>query len=173
MIAKQANLEAQDELTSLTSGRITKIPLSNGKVMKIPYILTSAQDKLNRVIVEYEKLKETEGISDEVLNTETRKFFAKCIAAITTKNYLKLWLVFPYEIHWRYLYYFGNMSGEDCLKVVMEAKKKAQEQEYSLAMALLMDMTTTWTTMTKKEAEEYRRELELVRKAQSLRNSQG
>jgi predicted S18 family serine protease len=71
------------------------------------------------------------------------------------------------------IYYFSNYNGEDYLKIITEAKKKATEQEYSLAMVLLMDMTTTWTTMTKKEAEEYRHELELAREAQSLRSSQG
>jgi hypothetical protein len=70
------------------------------------------------------------------------------------------------------IYYFGKYNGEDYLKIITEAKKKATEQEYYMGMAFLMDMTTTWTTMTKKEAEEYRQELELAREAQSLRNSQ-
>lgn len=172
-MAKEATLEAKQELTDLLHSKKTEIVLSNGKKVKIGYIIGYTQDIIDFLIVKYEKYKKTLSESDEDLrrgNTYTRKFYAKCVAAILLNSFFGNKLF--WWIKWRWIYYFGNYSGEDYLKIITEAKKKATEQEYYMGMAFLMDMTTTWTTMTKKEAEEYRRELELAREAQSLRNSQ-
>ena len=172
-MAKEATLEAKQELTDLLYSKKTEIVLSNGKKVKVGYIIGYTQDIIEFLIEKYEKYKKTLSESDEDLrrgNTYTRKFYAKCVAAILLNSFFGNKLF--WWIKWRWIYYFGNYSGEDYLKIITEAKKKATEQEYSLAMVFLMDMTTTWTTMTRKEAEEYRRELELAREAQSLRNSQ-
>ena len=106
----------------------------------------------------------------QACNKQTRMFYSKITSAILLNNFFLL--RFFWWIKWRYMYYFSNMNAEDHLIIISEAKKKAQQQEYYLAMALAMDMTTMWTTMTKKEAEAYRQELELVREHQSLKNSQ-
>lgn len=172
-MAKEATLEAKQELTDLLHQQKTEITLSNGKTVNIGYITGYTQDLIDLLIVKYEKYKKTLTESaDDVSkgNSYTRKFYAKCAAAILLNSYFGNKLL--WWLKWRCIYYFGNYNGEDYLKIITEAKKKATEQEYSLAMVFLMDMTTTWTTMTKKEAEEYRHELELAREAQSLRNSQ-
>ena len=171
-MAKEATLEAKDELVDLINNNQTSIKLSNGKSVKVGYITGHTQDILDLLIVKYEKFKKTLS-SDDMSNgnTYTRKFYAKCVAAILINSYLGNKLF--WWLKWRIIYYFSNYNGEDYLKIITEAKKKATEQEYYMGMAFLMDMTTTWTTMTKKEAEEYRHELELAREAQSLRNSQG
>lgn len=172
MSVKQADLATQKEHQSLASHRLTPVALSTGKVCKVPYTLPCAQDKVNSLIVEYEGLKKDENSDELTLNNYTRRFYAKCVAALVTRNPLKILLGWPWAIHWRWLYYFSGWNGEDYANVIMEAKKKAQEEQYSVAMVLLMDMMTTTTMMGKKEAEEYRRELESVRKARSLKNSQ-
>jgi hypothetical protein len=170
-MAKEATLEAKDELVDLITNQSTSIKLSNGKTVKVGYINGYTQDVLDLLIVKYEKFKKTLSQDDMSKgNTYTRKFYAKCVAAILINSYFGNKLF--WWLKWRVIYYFSNYNGEDYLKIITEAKKKATEQEYYMGMAFLMDMTTTWTTMTKKEAEEYRHELELAREAQSLRNSQ-
>lgn len=172
-MAKEATLEAKDELVDLMSNNQTSIKLSNGKSVKVGYITGYTQDILDLLIVKYEKYKKKISSSGDDIskgNTYTRKFYAKCVAAILINSYFGNKLF--WWLKWRMIYYFGKYNGEDYLKIITEAKKKATEQEYYMGMAFLMDMTTTWTTMTKKEAEEYRHELELAREAQSLRNSQ-
>lgn len=172
-MAKEATLESKKELVSLINSEKTEIKLSSGKSVKIGYITGHTQDLIDTLIVKYEALKKSLGSTDKQLsigNKETRQFYAKCAAAIIINSYFGNKLF--WWLKWRFIYYFGNYNGEDYLKIITEAKKKATEQEYSLAMVFMMDMTTTWTTMTKKEAEEYRHELELAREAQSLRNSQ-
>lgn len=173
-MAKEATLEAREDLVDIINSSKTTITLSNGKKVKIGYIIPEIQDRIDFLIVKYERYKKTlNKDSDQDMlkgNKATRQFYAKCAAAVLLNNFFGLHLF--WWIKWRYLYYFSKLNGEDYLKIITEAKKKATEQEYSLAMVFLMDMTTTWTTMTKKEAEEYRHELELAREAQSLRNSQ-
>lgn len=180
MIQKEAKLQDKEALTDLMTNQKSVLTLHNGKKVKIGYIKGVTQDMLDWLIIQYESFKkslqpaEGEEYTDEALNkgnSYTRRFYAKCAAAILLNSYwgIKLW----WWIKWRLIYFFGDWNGEDYLYVITEAKKKAQEPEYSLGMAFLMDMTTTWTAMTKKEAEEYRHELELAREAQSLRNSQG
>ena len=173
-MAKEATLEAKEELVDLISSKKTELLLSNGKKVKVGYITGHTQDIIDNLIVEYEKYKKSiDKTSEEDLsrgNTYTRKFYAKCSAAILLNSYFANKLF--WWLKWRLIYYFENYNGEDYLKIITEAKKKATEQEFSLAMVFLMDMTTTWTVMTKKEAEAYRHELELAREAQSLRNSQ-
>lgn len=171
-MAKEATLEAKDELVDLMSNKKTSIKLSGGKTVKVGYINGHTQDVLDLLIVKYEKFKKTLSPDDiSKGNAYTRRFYAKCTAAILINSYFGIKLF--WWIKWRMIYYFSNYNGEDYLKIITEAKKKATEQEYYMGMAFLMDMTTTWTTMTKKEAEEYRQELELAREAQSLRSSQG
>lgn len=179
MIQKEAKLEDKNELVDLMAQSKSTLTLHNGKKVKIGYLLGATQDKLDYLIVKYEqykkslKPKEGEEYTDEAVNKGnkyTRQFYAKMVAAILLNSY---WgIKFLWWFKWRQIYYFSDWSGTDYLAVITEAKKKAQEQEYSLAMVFLMDMTTTWTAMTKKEAEEYRHELELAREAQLLRNSQ-
>lgn len=171
---KEATLEAKKELVDMISGMETVLTMSTGKKVRVGYILGDTQDKIDSLIVEYElfkkNLKEEGKETDLTLgNSVTRRFYAKCAAAILINSYIGMRLY--WWLKWRLLYYFSKFNGDDYLKIVLEAKKKATEQEYSMAMVLLMDMTTTWTTMTKKEAEEYHQELELAREAQSLRNS--
>lgn len=172
-MAKEATLDAKNELVDLISNQSTSIKLSNGKEVKVGYIINHTQDILDFLIVKYEKFKKGLSSSDEDINkgnTYTRQFYAKCVAAILINSYFGNKLF--WWLKWRMIYYFEKYNGEDYLKIITEAKKKATEQEFYMGMAFLMDMTTTWTTMTKKEAEEYRHELELAREAQSLRNSQ-
>lgn len=170
---KEASLNDRQEVVNLLARTKTVIELSDGRKVKIGYITGGTQDKIDALIVNYEAFKKTLSDSDEDINrgnNYTRRFYAQCAAAILMNSYIRIALF--WWLKWRWMYYFGNYNGEDYLKIITEAKKKATEQEYSLAMVLLMDMTTTWTTMTKKEAEEYRQELELAREAQSLKNSQ-
>lgn len=173
-MTKEATLEAKQELVNTINSTKSEITLSNGRKVEVGYITGRTQDIIDALIVEYEKYKKTINKDDEESiskgNTYTRQFYAKCTAAILLNSYFGN--KFFWWLKWRLMYYFGNYNGEDYLKIITEAKKKATEQEFSLAMVFLMDMTTTWTTMTKKEAEEYRHELELAREAQSLRNSQ-
>jgi hypothetical protein len=173
-MAIEATLDAKKELVDLMNNQTTSIQLSNGKTVKVGYITGCTQDLIDTLIVKYELFKK--GLSDTEKdisngNKETRRFYAKCVAAILLNSFFSIKLF--WWLKWRMIYFFGKYNGEDYLKIITEAKKKATEQEYSLAMVFLMDMTTTWTTMTKKEAEEYRHELELAREAQSLRNSHG
>ena len=180
MVQKEAELKDKEELVDLLSREKTPVQLHNGKVVKVGFLMPDAQDKIDYLIVKYEAFKKRlerkkggEELTDEAElegNRYTRRFYAQCAAAILLNSYWSLTLF--WWLKWRYLYHFGGWNGADYLAVITEAKKKATEGEYQLAMVFLMDMTTTWTTMTKKEAEEYRQELQLAREAQSLRSSQ-
>lgn len=180
MVQKEAELRDREELVDLLSQEKTPVQLHNGKVVKVGYLMPDTQDKIDYLIVKYETFKkglehtpdgkELTAEAELVGNKYTRRFYAQCAAAILLNSYWGLKLF--WWLKWRLIYHFGGWSGADYLAVITEAKKKATEGEYQLAMVFLMDMTTTWTTMTKKEAEEYRQELQLAREAQSLKNSQ-
>lgn len=178
MAVKQSTPEAQEELVDLINENKTTITLSNGKKVRVGYIIGETQDYLNKLIVKYEKTKQQlqnnenkygKEETEQQLNALTRRFFAKCTAAILLNNIFLLKLFF--HIKWRLLYYFANFTGDDYLNIIAIAKKKAQEPQFMMAMTLLMDMTTIWTTMSRKEAEQYRQELLLAKEAQSLKNS--
>ena len=172
MIQKEATLQDKEALTELMSNKASVVTLHDGKTVKVGFIKGITQDVIDDLIVKYESFKKSLGDSDKDINKGnkyTRQFYAKCAAAILLNNYWGLKLF--WWLKWRLIYNFSGWSGQDYLLIITEAKKKAQEQEYSLGMVFLMDMTTTWTVMTKKEAEEYRQELELAREAQSLKNS--
>lgn len=186
-LVKQASREARQEHANLTANKPSLITLNSGKQVNVGYIIGETQDKLDSIILDYENQKQfLKPINPEEvekggkprydlkilnrLNKVTRQFYAQMIAAILINSYWGLKLRWNYT--WRKFYRQGTFTGEDYLAIAHEAKKKAQEQYYSMAMVFLMDMTTTWTTMTKKEAEEYHQELELEREAQLLKNSQ-
>ena len=182
---KEATLDAKKEQVDLLANQSEEVELSNGKKVRIGWLLGVTQDKIDKLIVDYECYKKSlkkvtvvdskEEVTYEETdiargNKKTRQFYTKAVAAILINNYIGLKLY--WWLKWRLLYYFSKWNGQDFINVIAIAKKKAMEGEYRLAMVFLMDMTTTWTTMTKTEAEEYRHELELVKEAQSLKNSQ-
>lgn len=173
MAPKQADLNAQRAQIEVTQNIKDEIILSNGEKIRIGMMMNPTQDKLNEIYVEYESCKKAlEGddlVTEKLRNDLTRRYYAKCAAAIILNNYLKI--KFFFGIKWRILYYLKSLSGDDYFNIIALAKKKATEQQYLLAMALLVTMTDMWTTMTKKEAEEYRAELDLVREHQSLKSS--
>lgn len=175
MAVKQPNLEEQEELIDLLNNSKTYITLSNGGKVAITPLLWETQDKINELVVRYERKKKDlqnfpkDSKQQAQLNHITRQFYAQCTAAILLNNFWGLQLLYPFK--WRVIYYFAKLTGEDCLKIIATAKKKAQEAEFMMAMTLLLDMTTIWTTMSNKEAEEYRQELLLAKEAQSLKNS--
>ena len=186
-IVKQASAQSRQEVAELVSSKKTILALEKGGNVSIGYIIGETQDKIDALICEYEEQKKTltplnpeevkegktakyDGRELSRLNKITRQFYAKCVAAILLNSYWGIKLL--WGLYWRRIYRTGKFTGRDYLNIIAEAKKKAQEAEYSLAMALVMDMTTTWTTMTKKEAEEYRHELSLEREALTLKNSQ-
>lgn len=165
---KQADLESQKTLTSITEDKKDEIILSSGRKVKVGWIRPDTQDKIDDISVQYEVLKkqidENDKISMQKANVETRKQYSKIIAAILINNYFGLKLF--WWAKWRIIHHFWHVNGDDALLIISEAKKKATEQQYFLAMALAMTMPETWTTMTRKEAEVYRQELESARKQQ-------
>ena len=90
-------------------------------------------------------------------NRKTRQHFAKIAAAILLNEKTKIILF--WWIKWRIIYYRWNITADDYLKIMAEAKKKGQAREYLVAMAFSMTMADIWTMMTKKEAEAFLREL--------------
>lgn len=178
---KQADIETKAELAGIVSDKEDTITLHDGRKVTIGWLRPDVQDKIDDIITSYEKKKKDLGMTDKDKqlsegelangNKVTRQFYAQAVAAILLNgHYFRLkWF---WGIKWRLLYHFGKMDMEDYLLIITCAKKKAQPQESYLAMASLMDMTTMWTMMTKKEAEAYRQELELVREHQSLKSSQ-
>lgn len=166
---KQADIEAQKTLMDVINDKKNTITLSSGKHIRIGWIRPDTQDKIDSLFVEYEKMKKSINKDDpnEIMkgNTETRRFYAKTVAAILINNFIGLKLF--WWIKWRIIYHFWELNGTDYQNIILEAKKKATEQQYFLAMALLMTMTDTWTMMTKKEAEAYRQELESASRLRS------
>lgn len=165
---KKADLKAQQALESVIHDEKSEVVLSSGKKLHIGWLRPDTQDKIDQLYVQYEQAKKNVNQDDPVSvakgNTETRKFYAKTAAAFILNNYIGLKL--RWWLKWRVIYHFWRLNGEDYLKIVSEAKKKAMEQPYYLAMAFLMTMPEVWTKMTKKEAEAYRQELESAKERQ-------
>ncbi|MCM1443603.1 MAG: hypothetical protein NC083_08765 [Muribaculum sp.] len=163
---KQAKIEEQQTLMDVINDNFQVLTLSSGRKVKIGWIRPDTQDKLDTLFVNYEMFKKSLSNQDNLTvtsqNKTTRKYYAQTIAAIIINNYFGLKLF--WGIKWRIIYHFWHLNGDDYNKIILEAKKKATEQQYYLGMALLMTMSSTWTMMTKKEAEAYRQELELVGK---------
>lgn len=176
---KQPSLETRSELAEMMANDTDEITLSTGRKLKIGWIKPFVQDKIDCIITAYEKAKKKLGVKDDNVpedvmnkaNKITRQFCAQAVAAILLNKHYFLLKLF-WTIKWRWMYYFGKEDMSDYLLIITQAKKKAQPQESYWAMVSLMDMTTMWTTMSKKEAEAYRQELELVREHQSLKSSQ-
>lgn len=166
---KQSDLKTQAEMESVIHDKSDVVELSSGRKIKIGWVRPDTQDKIDQLYVEYESMKKAIVLDDPDSvargNMMTRKFYAKTTAAFLINNYFGLKLF--WWLKWRIIYHFWKINGEDYLKIVTEAKKKATEQSYYLAMAFLMTMPEVWTTMTKKEAEAYRQELESVKERQS------
>ena len=165
---KQSNLEAQTELENVLHDKSEEVVLSSGRKIKIGWIRPDTQDKIDELYVEYEQQKKLVKDDDPVSvargNAHTRKFYAKTTAAFIINSYFGLKL--RWWLKWRIIYHFWHVNGDDYLKIVSTAKKKATEQSYYLAMAFLMTMPEVWTMMTKKEAEAFRQELESAKERQ-------
>ena len=129
-MAKEATLEAKEELVNIINSIKTKIKLSNGKTVKVGYIMPEVQDRIDYLIIKYEKFKRSldhDDIEDIAKgNKATRQFYAKCVAAILLNSFFGLHLF--WWIKWRMIYYFGNYNGEDYLKIITEAKKKQRSR---------------------------------------------
>lgn len=162
----QAEIEAQHELILASNATKTEITLSNGKKIHIGWLMFDAQDKIDSVFVKYELMKKSVDENDkhavQKANKETRRFYARSVAAILINNYFGIKLF--WWIKWRIIYHFWNLNGNDYMKIIDEAKKKATEPEYYAAMAYLMTMPDTWKILTKKQAEAYLQEVELANK---------
>lgn len=161
---KQADHESQQALQSMIDREKTVIRLSNGKKVKIGWLVPPTSDKIDSIILEHDEVAQAikDGhINNSSANKKTRQHFAKVTAAILLNSAIKIALF--WWIKWRIIYYFWNITGEDHLHIIAEAKKKATEQEYLVAMAYSMTMADIWTMMTKKEAEAYLRELNSVK----------
>ncbi len=166
---KQADIESQKALVNVINNKKEIITLTNGKKVKIGYLTFDTQDKIDTLFVDYE-LKKKCIDKDNPLQLKkarkaTRKFYAQTIAAALINNYLGLRLY--WSIKWRVIYHLWNINGTDFQNIVLEAKKKVAEPQYFLGMALLTSIIDTWTMLTTKEAEAFRRELELASKQHS------
>lgn len=168
-VTKNAGIEAQRELHEIDKNIPSTILLSSGKKLKIGWIKPCTQDKIDDIYTAYHNNKKESNKTETELNGETRRFFAKTSAAIIINSYIGIKLF--WWIKWRMLYYYSKYSADDYFNVILEGKKKARQEMYLLSMALLTEMVGTWTMMTKKEAEEYRAELESARKQHSQKSS--
>ena len=157
---KQADHEAQQVQQSMIDDRPTIVELSNGKKVKIGWLMPVTNDKIDSIVVEHDEIAKllNEGkIAKDKANKKTRQHFAKITAAILLNDQLKLALF--WWIKWRIIYYRWKITGQDHVNIMAEAKKKSQEPQYLVAMAYSMTMADIWTMMTKKEAEVFLREL--------------
>lgn len=157
---KQSNHEAQQAQQSMLDNEPIIVKLSNGKEVKINWLMPVTNDKIDSIIVEHDEVAKliNEGkINKAIANKKTRQHFAKITAAILLNDQAKLF--FFWWIKWRIIYYTWKITGEDHMRIIQEAKKKSQELQYLKAMAFSMTMADIWTMMTKKEAEAFLREL--------------
>lgn len=164
---KNAPIQSREELQELIKNDESKIALSNGKIISIKPICADAQDLIDDLIVEHDKIagliKEGK-MTEQEGNRHTRMFYSKFTAAILLNGYFKLKLF--YGLKWRIIHKFWALTGTDYLSIIGEVKKKGHQQEFYLAMALAMTMNDTCTMMTKKEAEAFQRELNSVKEQQ-------
>lgn len=161
---KQSDHEAQQVQQSMINDEPTILELSNGKKVKIGWLMPVTNDKIDSIVVEHDEVARliNEGkISKAIANKKTRQHFAKITAAILLNDQAKLF--FLWWIKWRIIYYRWKITGEDHMRIIQEAKKKSQEPQYLTAMAFSMTMADIWTMMTKKEAEAFLRELNSVK----------
>lgn len=164
---KNAPLQSREDLQELINDSYTKLVLSNGKTVHMRPMCADAQDLIDDLIVEHDKIAakvKANEMTEQEGNRYTRMFYSKCAAAILLNGYFKLKLF--YGLKWRIIHKFWKLTGKDYLAIIGEAKKKGHQQEYYLAMALAMTMSDTCTMMTKKEAEAFQRELNSAREQQ-------
>ena len=157
---KQADHEAQKAQQELILGKSTEVELSDRRKVKIGLLHNYTCDKIDDIIVEHDEI--AKQVNDGKIpinkaNKKTRQHFAKITAAILLNEKTKIILF--WWIKWRIIYYKWNITADDYLKIMAEAKKKGQAREYLVAMAFSMTMADIWTMMTKKEAEAFLREL--------------
>lgn len=157
---KQADHKSQELLQSLVNNEKSEIKLSNGRTVKIGWLMPETQDKIDDLIVQHDTIAkkiENKEMSVHRGNHYTRQFYPKMAAAILINNHFGL--KFFWWLKWRFIYKFWKINGDDYSRIIAEAKKKATEPQYLMAMAFSMTMADIWTTMTTKEAEVFHREL--------------
>lgn len=160
----KASTQSQEELQNIINDKCSVITLFSGRKVKIGYLRPDAQDKIDDIIVEHDKVAEevkSGKLAQLEGNRRTREMYAKVLAAVVLNSHLKIKLL--WWMKWRIIHHFWDINGEDYIKVIAEAKKKATEQQYYMAMALLMTMNDTVKMMTTKEAEAFRQELNSAR----------
>lgn len=170
--AKQATTEAQEELNELTNGSFETITMSTGKKVRIYPALPSNEDKIDDVFTKYNVMKKKrhekmleDPFEMQMMNRETRKYFAKLCAAMIIHGYFRMKLTFWYK--WRWILKHSDWNAMDYMMVVSTFKKKRMEQVFYWVMGLSVEMTQMWTTMTRKEAEQYLLELKSAREQHS------
>ena len=160
----QSSIEAQQELQNIRNGKCTKLVLSTGRTIKIGYLYSDAQDKIDDIIVEHDAIAKQikEGtLPEHIGNRYTRQLHAKFTAAVLLNSPIRITLF--WWLKWRIIHRFWRLNGDDYLAIITEAKKKVMGQSLYLGMALVMTMSDTVRMMTTKEAEAFRRELNLAR----------
>ena len=126
---KQSDHETQQVQQSMINDEPTILTLSNGKKVKIGWLMPVTNDKIDSIIVEHDetaKLINDGKISKAVANKKTRQHFAKITAAILLNDQIKL--VLFWWIKWRIIYYRWRITGEDHKNIIAEAKKKVRSR---------------------------------------------
>lgn len=151
------------ELNDIRNNKVTEVMLRDKKV-GIGWIKPDVTWKLTDLI--------SEQVDEEHTDMRMRGQIPHKFAALAILNsYIKIKLFYP--ILWRWFYYVKAYTYEELIPVITTAKKKVQVGEYWMLMALSVEMMTTWKTLTKKEQEEYRRELMTAGSQLSEKNTDG
>ena len=132
------------ELDSLVRNKKSKINIpGTRKFYKIVWLRHVTTRKITSIIIE-------EGEKDD------DKVSSKVAAAIVLNDFWKM--KFFHWLLWRWFYYVKQYGDAQLLPLILEGKKKVQQEEYYSVTMLAIGMKDTIMTMTREEVERFLQE---------------
>lgn len=139
---EQPDKNAEGMLNSIMDNLpdVVKIPRTR-KSYKVKWLKGITNRKITRVLREY-------GNDD--------KISAKVAAAIVLNDYWKL--LFFWWLTWRWFYYVKQYDESQLMPLIVEGKKKVQQEQFYGNIMLAIGMRDTIMAMKKEEVERFLRE---------------
>lgn len=168
---KQPNKLAKAQLSDILSGEKETVAIRGTKhSVRIGTIKNGTLEKLTALWARRDMSKRPEDVNETMAITVDDVYFNhKEAAYIVLNSFWKIklfhWLV------WRWFAFVWQLDETQLTDILTVGKKKIPLLSYYENMVLTLDMRTDMVRMTKKEAEEYRREVILAQERLSVQSS--
>nr|DAN77137.1 MAG TPA: hypothetical protein [Caudoviricetes sp.] len=169
---KQPSKNAKAQLSEILSGEKEIVAIKGTKhYVRIGTIKNGTLEKLTSLWSKRDMSKRPEGVNDTMaIAVDDIYFNHKEAAYIVLNSFWKIKLF--HWIVWRWFAFVWQLDETQLSDILSVGKKKIPLLSYYENIVLTLDMRTDMVRMTKKEAEEYRREVISAQERLSAQSSQ-